>query len=83
MCKNDLLFSGLKMNKSKIFNNLEDTVEYLHSEEIEGDILALPPDVEELTDEEVLDDEETDIPAVTDVAGYVEIQSNDPKADSE
>lgn len=79
------LFSALKMDKNNTFKNLEDAVEYLYSEEIlvESDILALSPKEGEPTDEEILNNEETGIPAVTDVAGYVEIQPKDLEDDSE
>ncbi|XP_066258244.1 piggyBac transposable element-derived protein 2-like [Euwallacea similis] len=71
------------MTTNPVFKKLQDAVDYFYSEEIEGDILALPPDVDELTDEEVLDDETTGIPIVTDIAGYVEVQHNERENNSD
>lgn len=65
------------MSKRSVFKTLEEAVEYLYSEEIEADILALPPDVDELTDEEVLDDEDTGLPIVSDIAGFAEVQTHE------
>lgn len=56
--------------------------EYLFSGQIEADIIAIPPDVDELTDEEDLDDESTALAEVRDIAGRAEIQiSEDPNSD--
>lgn len=45
----------------------------MFSKEIESDIIALPPDVDELIDEECFDDVEMTIPSVKDLSGNVEI----------
>jgi hypothetical protein len=67
------------------FKTLEEAVEYLYSEQIEADVLALPPEVDKLTDEDNVDDGDLDVPLVTDISGYVEIniQSSDDDFDSE
>ncbi|KAG5890354.1 hypothetical protein JTB14_032884, partial [Gonioctena quinquepunctata] len=41
---------------------LEEAADYLYSKEIEADILALPPEEDDLTDEEVIDDEDLVVP---------------------
>lgn len=69
------------MNRS--FKTLEEAVEYLYSEQIEADLIALPPDVDELTDEEDINDE-LDIPVVNDVPGNIEINfHHEQEVDSE
>jgi hypothetical protein len=57
----------------QVFKTLEEAVDYLYSQDIEADILALPPEVDELTDEDDLDDDDLDVPVVSDVAGQTEI----------
>ena len=60
------------MNR-KIFTSVQDAVEYLFSKEIEADIIAIPPDVDELTDEEEIDGEMLDVPVIKDIAGKIEV----------
>ncbi|GFU06369.1 hypothetical protein NPIL_485621 [Nephila pilipes] len=43
----------------KSFKTAEESVEYLFLEELESEIIVLPPEVDELTDEEDFDDTET------------------------
>ncbi|CAH1114934.1 unnamed protein product [Psylliodes chrysocephalus] len=50
-----------------------EAVEYLYSEEIEAVIVALPPEVDELTDEDDLNDDDLDVPVVSDVAAQTKI----------
>lgn len=45
----------------------------MYSEQIEADLIALPPEVDDLTDEEVTNDDDLDVPVVLDVAGQLEI----------
>ena len=45
----------------------------MYSEQIKADLVALPPEVDDLTDEEVTNDEDLDVPVVLDVAGQLEI----------
>ncbi|GFW51169.1 uncharacterized protein TNCV_3594511 [Trichonephila clavipes] len=59
--------------KKKVFKTAEEVVEYLFSEELEFKMIALPPEVNELTDEEGFDDNETLDPSVREVAGSIEI----------
>ena len=54
----------------KIFTNVQDAVEYLFSKEIEDDIIAIPPDVDELTDEDEID-EKLEAPVIKDIAGKI------------
>ncbi|GFY08915.1 uncharacterized protein TNCV_4661071 [Trichonephila clavipes] len=55
--------SGYKlMSRRKVFHTAEEVLEYMFSKEIESDIIALPPDVDELTDEEYFDDDEMTTP---------------------
>lgn len=60
------------MNR-KTFVTLDEAIEYLYSEEIESDIVALPPEVDELTDEEDINDEDLAVPFVSDFAGMTEV----------
>ncbi|GFV14619.1 uncharacterized protein TNCV_1775701 [Trichonephila clavipes] len=48
----------------KVFHTAEDALEYMLSKEVESDIIALPPDVVELTDEEYFIDDEMTTPSV-------------------
>ncbi|GFX38875.1 uncharacterized protein TNCV_4753511 [Trichonephila clavipes] len=57
----------------KLFKTDKEAVEYLFSEELESKMIALPPEIDELTDEEGFDDTETLDPSVRDVAGSIEI----------
>ena len=59
------------MNR-KIFTNIQDAVEYLFSKEIEDGIIAIPSDVEELTEEEEID-EKLDAPVIKDIAGKTDL----------
>ncbi|GFW33192.1 piggyBac transposable element-derived protein 2 [Trichonephila clavipes] len=61
------------MSQKKVFKTAKEAVEYLFSEELEPEMIALPPEVDELTDEEGFDDTETLDPSVRDVAGSIEI----------
>lgn len=56
-----------------MFKTLEKTVEYLYSQEIETDILAVPPEVDELTDENRLNNEKTTPLIITDISVHAEI----------
>ncbi|GFW27355.1 uncharacterized protein TNCV_2832551 [Trichonephila clavipes] len=57
----------------KVFKTAEEAVEYIFSEELESEKIALLPEVDELTDEEGFDDTETLDPSVRDVVGSIEI----------
>lgn len=48
----------------KIFNNVQDVVEYLFSKEIEDNIVAIPPGVDKLTDDEETHDEKLEAPVI-------------------
>jgi hypothetical protein len=61
------------MSGRKWFHTAEEALEYMFSKEIESDIIALPPDVDELTDEECFDDDEMTTPSVKDLSDNVEI----------
>ncbi|GFY78010.1 uncharacterized protein TNIN_282831 [Trichonephila inaurata madagascariensis] len=61
------------MSGEKVFKTAKEAVEYLFSEELESEMIALPPEIDELTDEEGFDDTETLDPSVRDVAGSIEI----------
>ena len=51
----------------KAFANVEDAVEYLLSSDISKAMAAIPPDVDELTDEDEVDEENLDAPAFCDI----------------
>ena len=67
------------MNR-KIFTNVQEVVENLFSKEIEDDIIAIPPDADELTNEEEID-EKLDAPAIKDIAGKIEVILSDDECD--
>ncbi|GFU38898.1 hypothetical protein NPIL_307711 [Nephila pilipes] len=54
------------MSLKKVFKTAEEAVEYLFSEELESEMIVLPPEVDEFT-EEGFDDSETLDPSVRDV----------------
>ncbi|GFT94713.1 hypothetical protein NPIL_88251 [Nephila pilipes] len=54
------------MSRKKVFKTAEEAVEYLFSEELESEMIVLPPEVEEFTDEEGFDDSETLDPSIRD-----------------
>ncbi|XP_050298541.1 piggyBac transposable element-derived protein 2-like [Anthonomus grandis grandis] len=56
------------------FKNLDDAVEYLYSNQIDADIALLPPEVDQLTDVDDIDDGHLRAVDVQDVPGVVEIQ---------
>lgn len=60
------------MNR-KTFLTLKEAIEYAFSEEIEENILALPPEVHELTDEENINDDELSVPEIVDITGTTEL----------
>ena len=70
------------MNRNKIFKSLEEATAYLFSEEIEADIISMPPDVDDLTDEEQFDDDNLSTPFLSDVAGTLEIAVRDDNDNS-
>ncbi|GFY58283.1 uncharacterized protein TNIN_444101 [Trichonephila inaurata madagascariensis] len=68
------------MSRKKVFKTAKETVEYLFSEEFESEMIALPPEVDELTDKKVLMTQTLD-PSVRDVAGSIEISVSYEKHD--
>ncbi|GFT66046.1 hypothetical protein NPIL_639661 [Nephila pilipes] len=54
------------MSRNKVFKTAEEAVEYLFSEELETEMIVLPPEVDELTYEEGFDNTETLDPSVRD-----------------
>ncbi|GFW42043.1 uncharacterized protein TNCV_1905011 [Trichonephila clavipes] len=61
------------MSQRKVFHTVEEALEYMFPKEIESDIIALPPDVDELTDKMYFGDDEMTTPSVKDLSGNVEI----------
>ncbi|GFW14875.1 uncharacterized protein TNCV_1563381 [Trichonephila clavipes] len=61
------------MSWRKVFHTDEESLKYMFSKEIESDVITLPPDVDELTDEKYFDDDEMTIPSVKDLSGNVKI----------
>ncbi|GFU08418.1 putative piggybac transposable element-derived [Nephila pilipes] len=55
------------MSRKKVFKTTEEAVEHLFSEELESEMIVLPPEVDEFTDEEGFDDSETLDPSVRDI----------------
>ncbi|GFS28579.1 hypothetical protein NPIL_108361 [Nephila pilipes] len=56
-----------RCREKKVFKTAEEAVEYLFSEELESEMIVLPPEVDEFTDEEGFDDSETLDPSVRDI----------------
>ncbi|GFS94530.1 uncharacterized protein NPIL_108701 [Nephila pilipes] len=54
----------LNMSQKTVFKTAEEAIEYLFSEELESEMIVLPPEVDEFTDEEGFDDSETLDPSV-------------------
>ena len=50
----------------KAFENVEDAVEYLLGSDISETMAAIPPDVDELTDEDEVDEENMNAPTFCD-----------------
>ncbi|PRD28757.1 UNVERIFIED_CONTAM: hypothetical protein NCL1_31463 [Trichonephila clavipes] len=65
------------MSRRKVFHTSEEALEYMFSKEIESDIIALPPDVDELTDEEYFDDDEMTTSSVKDLSEFYEYLKNE------
>ena len=51
----------------KAFANVEDAVEYLLGSDISETMAAIPPDVDELTDEDEVDEENLNAPTFCDI----------------
>lgn len=62
---------------------MDEVLAYLESADIDADIVALPPDVDELTDEEDIEDENLENPTVADVPGSSEINAPEEKEEEE
>ena len=54
-------------NESKSFANVEDAVEYLLGSDISETMAAIPPDVNQLTDEDEVDEENLNVPTFYDI----------------
>ena len=57
--------------------NLEVALDYLVLEDIDADLAVIPPDVDDLTNEDELNDEDIATPLVCDVPGLVEVVNAD------
>ena len=60
-----------------VFMNLEAALDYLVLEDIDADLAVIPPDVDDFTDEDELNDKDTATPLVRDVPGLVEVVNAD------
>ncbi|KAJ8887213.1 hypothetical protein PR048_013428 [Dryococelus australis] len=58
------------------FRTIEEALEYFHSDHIEEELAALPLDVDELTDEEQVDDQNLEAPLIQDIARLIHFQDN-------
>ena len=61
----------------KVFINLEADLDYLALKEIVTDLAIIPPDVDDLTDEDELNDKDIATALVRDVSGLVEVVNAD------
>jgi hypothetical protein len=61
------------LDTRKTFKTVDEVAEYLLSEEIEADMVAVPPEVDELTDEENIEHEIIGNTHVNDIADTAEI----------
>ncbi|KAH0818638.1 hypothetical protein GEV33_004152 [Tenebrio molitor] len=66
-----------------IFKNLGEALDYCFSDEIEADITLLPPEVDDLTDEDEDPDCEIGPPKIVDVPRTTKIIENDSEDDEE
>ena len=57
----------------KAFANVEDAVNYLLGSDICEAMTVIPPDIDELTDEDKVDDENLDAPIICDIPGGIKI----------
>ena len=57
----------------KAFANLEDAVNYLRGSDIFETMTVILPDIDELTNEDEVDEENLDAPIICDVPGGIEI----------
>ena len=60
-----------------VFMNLEGALNYLVFEDIDADLAVIPSDVDDLTHENELNDENTATPLARDVSGLVEVVNAD------
>ena len=66
-----------------VFMNLEVALDYLVLEDIDADLAVIPPDVDDLTNEDELNDEDTATPLVRDVPGLLEVVNADEENGSD
>ena len=57
----------------KVFANVEDAVDYLLGSDICETTTVIPPDVDELTDKDEVDEENLDAPIICDIPGGMEM----------
>ena len=57
----------------KAFANVEDAVNYLLGSDICETMTVIPPDVDELTDEDQVDEENLNAPIICDIPGGIEV----------
>ena len=57
----------------KTFANVEDAVNYLRGLDICETMTVIPPDIDELTDEDEVDEENLDAPIICDIPGGIEM----------
>ena len=55
------------------FKTVKQTIDYLLSEDIEADVIAVPPELDELTDEENIEDDLIGNTHVSDISGATEV----------
>ncbi|CAG9834560.1 unnamed protein product [Diabrotica balteata] len=70
----------------RYFRNLEEAIDYLNSEQIDADIAALPPEFDDLTDEDEINDDELGVAEVEDIPGGTEVfieEEDDQNLDDE
>ena len=57
----------------KAFTNVENAVDYLLGSDISETMTVIPPDVDEVTDEDKVDEKNLDAPKICDISGGIEI----------
>ena len=57
----------------KAFANVEDEVNYLRGSDISETMTVIPSDIDELTDEDEVDEENLDAPIIRDIPGGIEM----------
>ena len=71
------------MSRKYVRMNLEAALDYLTLKDIDEDLAVIPPDADNLTDEDKLKNKDTATPLVRDVSGFVKVINADKEDGSD